>query len=106
MPDGRLALAPPHICVLKVPGLPLFVVLHTRVIVALVQELEDAAKNLGLLVREIDATSGRLEELAAASSGEVWRVAEDFLVGGKEAGLVADTEGDDGADERLLRYRG
>ena len=87
-----------HTCsiVVEEPAGALLVVCDLGRVVALVQELEDGGEDLGLLVRQVDAFAGCLEELRPAGLGEVGRFAENVFVGGEEAGGWADRDGDDG----------
>ena len=86
------------------PDIAAFVVQEAGVVVALVEVLEHATEDLGLFFREGDAFGGGFEELAAAAGGEEGREGEDVFVGGEEALVRADNEGDDrggeGADFR------
>lgn len=56
------------------PGVALLVELEARIVVALVEVLQNRRENLGLLIRQIDALVGGLVELATACSLEVGRV--------------------------------
>lgn len=85
--------------ILECPGVALLVELEARVVVALVQILEDRRENLGLLIRQIDALVGGLVELTAACSLEVGRVGQNVLVRCEETLLSADAYCDDGADD-------
>jgi hypothetical protein len=85
--------------VLKGPGVTLLVELEARVVVALVEVLENRGKDLGLLVGEIDALVGGLVELTAACSLEIGRVGQNVLVCCEETLLSADAYCDDGADD-------
>ena len=96
--DDGLAGAVVVAAVLEGPRVALLAELETGVVVALVQVLENGRKDLGLLVGQVDALVGGLEELAAAGCLEPGRVRQDVLVGGEEALLVADRDCDDGAE--------
>lgn len=64
-------------------------------VVAFVEVFEDGGEDFRELVGEGDAFGGRFEELAAADGGEEGGGGEDVFVGGEEALLDADAEGDD-----------
>jgi hypothetical protein len=85
--------------------LPTLVVDQARVVVALVQVLENGRENLGLLVGQVYPLVGRLEELAAAGCLEPGRVGQDILVCSEEALLVSNGDGDDGAGGVLAGCR-
>ena len=68
---------------------------QARVVVALVEVFEDGGEDLGEFFGEVDSFGAGLEELAAADGGEEGGGGEDVLVGGEEALLHADAEGDD-----------
>lgn len=89
--DGGFTLAG----ILEAPAVPLLVVLQTRVVVALVQVLQHGRENLGLLVGKVDPPGRGVEELALADGLEVRGVAEDILVGGEQALVPANADGDD-----------
>lgn len=89
--------------VFQSPGVALLVELETRVVIALVQVLEDRRENLGLLVGEIDTLVGGLVELATACSLEVRRVRQNILVCCEETLLSSYAYCDDGADELSVK---
>jgi hypothetical protein len=60
--------------VLEVPAVTLLVVLHARVVVALVQVFEDRREDFGLLIGKIDALVGTLEKLAITEGLKPGRV--------------------------------
>lgn len=89
--------------VLQLPCLSSAVVSQPRVVVALVEVLEDAGENFGLLVWEVNAFACRLEGesrpwrirvrcLGCTVRGEEGRCAEDGFVGGEEAVFGAHAE--------------
>ena len=91
------------VCVLQLPCLRPAVVSQTRVVVTLVEILEDAGEDLGLLVWKVDALarwlvgeSGpwriRVWCLGCAVRGEEGGCAEDGFVGGEEALFRAHAE--------------
>lgn len=69
---------------------------ETGEVVSLVQELEDGAENLGLLIGEGDLPGGGVHITIAQRRSEEGRRREDVLVSGEEALLGADDESDDG----------
>lgn len=69
------------------------------VIVSLVEVLEDAGKDFGLLGWQVDAHVGALEELAPQRVGEVGGVGEDVFVSSEQALVRADNDGDNGRSE-------
>lgn len=85
--------------ILQQPDVATFVVYETRVVVALVEVLEDGGKDLRVLLGQADALVVGLEELAAAAGSEERGETEDLFVGGEETLLGADTEGDDGRSQ-------
>lgn len=85
--------------ILKGPGVALLVEFETRVVVTLVEVLEDGGEDLGLLIGQIDALVGGLVELTAACSLEVGRVGQNVLVCCEETLLGAYAYCDDGADD-------
>jgi hypothetical protein len=99
--DNGLAGAVVVAAVLEGPGVALLVELETGVVVALVEVLEDGREDLWLLVGQVYALVGRVEELAAAGCLEPGRVGQDILVCSEEALLVSNGDGDDGAGEVL-----
>lgn len=82
--------------ILEFPRVAAFVVQQARVVVALVEVLEDGGEDLGEFFGEVDAFGGGFEELAAADGGEEGGVGEDVFVGGEETLFGADADGDDG----------
>ena len=101
------ACANANIGILQLPCLGPAVVSQPRVVVALVEILEDAGEDFGLLVWEVDALAWRLEEesrlwrirvrcLRCTMRGEEGRCAEDGFVGGEEAVFGAHAEHDYG----------
>jgi len=88
------------VCVLERPRVTLLVVHEARVVVALVQEFEDGAEDLWLLVWESDASlAWGLEELLTAGRGEPRRAREDIFMRGEETLVLAHSNRDDGAVE-------
>jgi hypothetical protein len=92
-----------RVCVLQLPCLRPAVVSQTRVVVALVEVLEDAGEDLGLLVWEVDALVWWLVGesgprriwvwcLGCAVRGEEGGCAEDGFMGGEEALFRAHAE--------------
>lgn len=70
---------------------------EARVVVALVEELEDGGEDLGLLVGQGDAARvGAVGDVLAEGGLEEGGEEEGGLVGGEEAVFFADDEGDDG----------
>ena len=69
------------------------------VVVAFVEVFEDGGEDFGKLFGEVDSFGGGLEELAAADGGEEGGVGENVFVGGEEALLGSDAEGDDGGGQ-------
>ena len=69
------------------------------VVVAFVEVFEDGGEDFGEFFGEVDSFGGGFEELAAADGGEEGGVGEDVFVGGEEALLGADAEGDDGGGQ-------
>ena len=65
------------------------------IVVAFVEVFEHGGEDFGDFFGEVDPFGGGLEELAAADGGEEGGGGEDVLVGGEEALLDADAEGDD-----------
>lgn len=86
---------------LHFPRVPPLVVNQTRVIVAFVKILKDRREDLGRLIGKSDALGGILDVAAVIVFEKVGKVrgsSEDIFVSGEDALLVADDEGDDGAD--------
>ena len=88
---------------LNLPRVAALVVREAREVVALVEVLEDGAEDLGLLVGERDALGRRVHVRGAQRLREKGTGAEDVLVGGKEALLGADDEGDDAGGDATVR---
>lgn len=88
--DGGLVVA------LDLPSVSALVVDQPGGVVALVQVLEDGREDLGLLVRQGDALARGLHVLRAQGGSQDGRLCQDLLMGGKDAGLAADDQGDDG----------
>lgn len=84
--DGRLQL--PRVAPLAVH--------EPRVVVALVEELEDGRKNLRLLVRQRDASGVAVGDILVEGRLEEGGEAEGGFVGGEEAVFFSDDEGYDG----------
>jgi len=84
--------------VLERPSVALLVVQEARVVVALVQVLEDSAEDLRLVVWEADAALawGR-EELITAGGGEPRRARQHILVSSEQTLVLADDYRDDSA---------
>lgn len=88
--DGGLIVA------LDLPCVSALVVDQSGGVVALVQVLEDGGEDLGLLVRKGDALARGLHVLRAQGGSQDGRLRQDLLMGGKDACLAADDQGDDG----------
>ena len=84
---------------LEFPCVAALVVQEARVVVAFVEVFEDGGEDLRDFFGQGDPFSAGLEELAAADGGEEGGVGEDVFVGGEEALLGADAEGDDGGGQ-------
>lgn len=97
--DGGLDIVPAAV-LLELPRVPAFVVQQARVVVALVEILEDGRKDLGELFGQIDPLGAGFEELASTDGGEEWRVGEDIFVGGEQTLFRTHAYGDDGRRER------
>ena len=91
---------------LELPRVAALVVQEARVVVAFVEVFEDGGEDFGDFFGQGDSFGAGLEELAAADGGEEGGVGEDVFVGGEEALLGADAEGDDGGGQvaRVERY--
>ena len=83
----------------ELPGVSALVVQEAGIVVAFVEVFEDGGEDFGKLFGEVDAFGGGFEELAAADGGEEGAVGEDVFVGGEEALLGSDAEGDDGGGQ-------
>lgn len=89
---------------LQLPRVAPLAVHKPRVVVALVEVLEHRREDLGRLVGQGEAAAlghgavGVVLLLVQQDVGEVGGTGEDVLVGGKDALVGADDEGDDGAD--------
>lgn len=97
MEDGRLALPTIIVdasCILQFTAIATLVLQKPRVVVALVEVLEDAGEDFGLLVGQVNPFVVGFEELAATVGCEERGDAEDVFVGGKETLLRADADGD------------
>ena len=95
--DGRLrVLLRRHF---ELPRVSPLVVQEAGVVVAFVEVFEDGGEDFRELFGQVDPFGGGLEELAAADGGEEGGVGEDVFVGGEEALLGADAEGDDGGGQ-------
>jgi len=66
------------------------------IVITFVQILEDAREYFGLLVGQVDATIGRIEELGVQDLSEVWRMTEDIFMAGEEPLDGANNDCDDG----------
>lgn len=88
---GAVAVYP----IFEVPAVALLVILHARVVVALIEILEDRREDFRFLIRKIDPLVGRLEELSAARSLKPWRVGKYIFVRGEESLLAANSDCDD-----------
>ena len=82
--------------VLELPRVAVPVVDKARVVVTLVEVLEDGGEDLGFFVGEGDPPALRIKVAAAAGVVEEGRLAQDVFVRCKEATVGADGEGDDG----------
>ena len=80
----------------ELPRISALVVEEAGVVVAFIEVFEDGGEDFGEFFGEVDSFGGGLEELAAADGGEEGGVGEDVFVGGEEALLGSDAEGDDG----------
>jgi len=85
--------------VLEGPRAAPLVLEQARVVVPLVEVLEHAREDLGLLVGEVDPLARRVEELAPACRREERRQAEHVLVRCEQSSLPTDLEGDDRGGE-------
>lgn len=84
---------------LNLPRVASLVVHQTRVVVTLVEILEDRAKDLGLLVGKGDALGGGVHVPVSKSVAEEGAAAEDVFVSCKEALFSTDDESDDGRSQ-------
>ena len=80
----------------ELPRISTLVVEEAGIVVAFIEVLEHGGKDFGEFFGQVDSFGGGLEELAAADGGEEGGIGEDVFVGGEEALLSADAEGDDG----------
>ena len=95
--NGRLDIATSAgagIAILELPGVPALALQQAWVVVSLVEILEHGREDLGNLFGQLKAFVVRFEELAPATGGEEGREGEDVFVGGEEALLRADADGD------------
>ena len=83
----------------ELPRISALVVQEAGVVVAFVEVFEDGGEDFGKLCGEVDSFGSGLEELVAADGGEEGGVGEDVFVGGEEALLGSDAEGDDGGGQ-------
>jgi hypothetical protein len=93
-----LTLGSPVAPILQLPRIPPLTAHQTRIVIPAVEILQHAGERLGLFVRQDDPLAGRARRagwLGAAAGGEEGRFAEDAFVGGEEALVGADAEGDD-----------
>lgn len=91
--------------VLELPGVARSVMNQPRVVVPLVEVLENGGENLRFLIGEVNPPALRIKELLAAGPIEEGRLAEDIFVRSKEPALAADGQGDDGGGRGGLRRR-
>lgn len=94
--DRRLAALPAivHPRILQFPGIAGPVVEKSRVVVTLVEVLEDAGEHFGLLIGQVDSLAVGFEELAATAGDKEGRDAEDVFVSSEETSLGANADGD------------
>ena len=93
--------------------MPPLVLDQSRVVVALVEVLQNGGEDLGFLIGECDASGGcggrgrRALDVVATSKGglEEGGCAEDVFVGGEEALFGADDEGYDRRGEVAVRMK-
>lgn len=88
--------------IFQLPGVSAPVVQQPRVIVSLVQILEDAGEDLGLLLRQADGLAvsvGGFEKLSSTDIGKDRGHAEDFFMCGKESLFGSYADSDDGGGE-------
>lgn len=88
---------------LNLPRVAALVVREAGKVVALVEVLEDGAEDFRLLVGQRNALGRRVHVRGAQRLREKGTGAEDVLVGGKEALLGADDEGDDAGGDATVR---
>jgi hypothetical protein len=79
----------------QLPRVPLLVVHQARVVVALVEELEDGREDFGFFVGQRDLLGLRVHQLVLQDALEEGRSTQDVLVGGEDPLLLTDDEGDD-----------
>ncbi len=78
--------------ILELPRIPALVVADGRIVVALVEILEDAREDLGIIIGQVDALGVSLEELTPTGRREERRQAEDVLMRRKKPLLLANLE--------------
>ncbi len=83
---------------LQLPRVPLLVVHKARVVVGLVEILENGREHLGLFVGQRNLLGLRVHHLVLQDALEEGRGGQDILMGGKDALFLADDEGDDRGD--------
>lgn len=86
-------------CALEHPGLAALVMDQARIVVTLVEILQDTREDFGLLRRQVNASSGGFEELAPQNLGEVGGVGKDVFVCGEQSLVGANNDGHDGRGE-------
>jgi len=86
-------------CALERPGVSALVVDQARRVVTLVQILEDAGEDFGVLVGKEEASIVAFEELLMTGRCEEGRVAQYVFVGGKQSFFLSHHNSDDGGGE-------
>ena len=84
-----------HFIFFQFPGITSFVVQQPRVIVALVEILQDAGKDLWLLIRQSYPFCMGFEELSSAAGGKEWRDTKHVFMGREQTLLPAHADRDD-----------
>lgn len=106
MVDGGLGGPAGLVELLEVPRVAALVVHQPRVVVALVQVLEDRREDLRLVVGQVDALArSGFRVLVGQCLLKPWRCAEHVFVGREDALVSADDEGYDGWCQAAV-YRG
>jgi hypothetical protein len=86
-------------CPLEHPGVPTFVLHKSRIVVTLVEILEDAGEYFRFLVRQIDASSVGFKELVLARSVKVRGVRKNVLMGREQSLVLSHHKCDDCGSE-------
>lgn len=96
----RSAAAPLDPCGFQFPRVSALAVHEPREVVALVQIFEHGREDLWRLIWQSDTPGRGVARLRVVVEevGKVGRSGQDILMGGENSLLVADEEGDDGAD--------